>query len=150
MKASPRILSSPGAPWRSTGRPVTAMRARHWPIPRFLSFLIDTKGCARSISAKSGPGVRRHGECDASLEKPGGDVKEAKNGCGTSHTLDCAGCDLRFGTGFGMQGETGGGRFALATPRSTLPFVGSHVSCGAGRHGGALGGSLDGVAARGR
>src|SRR5262249_18150412 len=67
MKASPRILSSPGAPWRSTGRPVTAMRARHWPIPRFLSFLIDSMGCARSISAKSGPSVRRHGECDASF-----------------------------------------------------------------------------------
>src|SRR5262249_29421349 len=55
---------------------------------------------------------------------------------GTSHTLGSAGFDLRFGTGFGMQGKTGGGRFALATPRSTLPFVGSHVSCGAGRHAG--------------
>src|SRR6516225_4143325 len=57
MKASPRILSSPGAPWRSTGRPVTAMRARHWPIPRCLSFRIGSKGCARSISAKSGPDI---------------------------------------------------------------------------------------------
>src|ERR1700745_4100884 len=57
MKASPRILSSPGAPWRSTGRPVTAMRTRHWPIPKCLCFRIGSKGCARSISPRSGADI---------------------------------------------------------------------------------------------
>src|SRR5262245_23882910 len=75
MKASPRILSSPAAPWRSTGRPVTAMRARPWPIPKCFSFQIGWKECARSIAASSGveikltegPGISLH-RYDESLE----------------------------------------------------------------------------------
>src|ERR1700751_1232521 len=57
MKASPRILSSPGAPWRSTGRPVTAMRTRHWPIPKCLCFRIGSQGGARSILPRSGADI---------------------------------------------------------------------------------------------
>ena len=52
--ASGRISSSPGAAWKSTGRPVTAMLAKHWPIPKCFSFRIGWKECARSMSARSG------------------------------------------------------------------------------------------------
>src|SRR5215471_18828572 len=58
MKASPRILSSRGAPWKSIGRPVTAMRARPWPIPKCFSFPIGWKGCARSMAASSGADIK--------------------------------------------------------------------------------------------
>src|SRR5215472_4602968 len=58
MKASPRILSSRGAPWKSIGRPVTAMRARPWPIPKCFSFPIGWKGCARLMAASSGADIK--------------------------------------------------------------------------------------------
>ena len=47
-------FDSPGAAWKSTGRPVTAMLAKHWPIPKCFSFRIGWKECARSMSARSG------------------------------------------------------------------------------------------------
>src|SRR5262249_49760263 len=62
-KASPRILSFPGAPWRSTGRLGTTMHARAWPIPKCLSFRIGWKGYAHSIAARSGADI----ELSASL-----------------------------------------------------------------------------------
>jgi NTE family protein len=51
-KASPRTLSSPGAPWRSTGALATTTRARPWLIQRCCSFPIGERACARSTSVK--------------------------------------------------------------------------------------------------
>src|SRR5262249_11801925 len=67
MKASPRILSSRGARWRSTGGPVTAMRARHWRIPKFFSFRIGSKGGARSITARFGAEIKMTERLDVLL-----------------------------------------------------------------------------------
>src|SRR5215470_7796442 len=75
MKVSPRILSSPGAPWRSTGRPVTGTRARPWPIPKCFSFPIGWKGCARSISARSGAEMGISFHCDEEIVMKESDVR---------------------------------------------------------------------------
>src|SRR5215510_12676252 len=81
MKASPRILSSPGAPWKSTGSPATRTRARRWSIPKCCSCPIGWKGCARSIAARSGAdieltehsGISLH--CDEGIAMKESDVR---------------------------------------------------------------------------